>query len=248
MLFTDEEIIKKLNIRPTDRVLDIGGSMMQHAKIKVDTIVDLIRPEEAPYKASRLTAKNFVKLDIRRERLPFKDKDFDICLCTHTLEDLPTPFLAIEEMQRVAKRGLIVTPSMGQDMVFGPIDYTDWLTGAKRVPGLGHHKWFFVKDGQKLKIIPKVYAVLYTPDFQIIKWRGEPEMVFFWEKGFGYEEVNELNIHKLIDEYKRFIKANRKNIDFGLVFITLDNLFNLAKALAKKLLKRGVGYSQRKVF
>lgn len=247
MILTDNEIIKKLGIKSSDRVLDVGGSMMQHEGIKVDTIVDIIPPEKAPYTASKLKAKNFVKLDLSLEKFPFKDKEFDVCLCTHTLEDLPTPFLAINEMQRVAKRGVIVTPSMGADMVFGHIDYTDWLTGARRVPGEGHHKWFFVKEGKKLKIIPKVYAVLYTSDFQITGWSGEKEMVYFWDKKIEYEEIDGLNIHSLIDEYKRFINANKGKITYGLVFITMDNVYNLVRALAKKLLKRGKGYSYRKV-
>src|SRR5687768_10284392 len=142
MLLTDLEIIKKLKIKSTDRVLDIGGSMRQHEFIKIDTLADILPPEEAPYWPTKLSANKFVKVDITKSKLPFKDKEFDVCLCTHTLEDLPSPFLVIEEMSRVAKRGLIVTPSMGQDMVFLPIDYTDWLTGARRVPGHAHHKWF----------------------------------------------------------------------------------------------------------
>ena len=108
--------------------------MAQHDLIKIDTLVDMMRPEEAPYGPSKLLAKKFIKVDITNEKLPFTDKEFDICLCTHVLEDLASPFLVMNEMSRVAKKGLIVTPSMGEDMKFTPIDYTDWLTGARRVP------------------------------------------------------------------------------------------------------------------
>lgn len=246
MILTDKEIIKRLRIKSSDRVLDIGGSMMQHPGIKVDTIVDLITPEESPYSPSRLLAKHFVELDVTRDKLPFRDKEYDVCLCTHTLEDLPTPFLVLNEMQRVAKRGLIVTPSMGEDMVFGPIDYTNWLTGARRVPGLGHHKWFFVKEGDTLKIIPKMYAVLFTPQFQVVGWSGEPETVYFWENKIKFSEVRDLNVHSLIDEYKNYVNKNRKFIKFGVTNIFLDNPFRIVKALLKLLLKRGHGYSFRK--
>lgn len=247
MILTDDEIIRDLKIKPGERVLDVGGSMMQHTKILVDTITDIIPPEKAPYTKSKLKSKHFVKCDIVQEKLPFKDKEFDVCLCTHTLEDLPTPFLAMEEMQRVAKRGLIVTPSMGHDMVFTPIDYTNWLTGARRVPGEGHHKWFFVKEGTKLKIIPKVYPILYSADFQVTQWLGEPEMVFYWKDKFKFEEVSALNIHRLIDEYVKFMKMNRKLIKTGVVALFLDNPYNLARAFLKKLLHRGHGYSYRKI-
>ena len=118
MPLSDQQIIEKFNIKPSDRILDVGGSMKQHQEIKIHTLVDIIRPEGAPYGRSKLKAKNFVRLDITREKFPFKDKEFDFCICTHTLEDLTTPFLVIDEMSRVAKRGLIVTPSMGADTVF----------------------------------------------------------------------------------------------------------------------------------
>src|SRR3972149_1607903 len=112
MSLTDSELIEKYKVKPTNKILDIGGSMKQHKELVIDTLVDIIRPEDAPYGKSKLKAENFVRLDITREKFPFKDKEFDFCICTHTLEDLTTPFLAIDEMSRVAKRGLIITPSM----------------------------------------------------------------------------------------------------------------------------------------
>ncbi len=247
MLLTDEEIIKILKIKKTDRVLDIGGSMRQHAEIKIDTLADLIRPEESPYSPSTLSAKNFVKVDITRGHLPFGDKEFDVVLCTHTLEDLPSPFLAIREMERVGKRGLIVTPSMGEDMKFLPVDFTDWRTGARRMPGQAHHKWFFVKEGGGLKIIPKIYPILYTSQFQITDWKGEAEMVFAWEEKIKFEEFPGINIHAIIDEYKRFVKKNKKFITIGTALIFVDNPLAVLKAFLKIFLRRGEGFKHRKV-
>jgi ubiquinone/menaquinone biosynthesis C-methylase UbiE len=246
MLLTDREIIKKLNIKSSDKVLDIGGSMAQHPLIKIDTLADIIRPEDAPYKSSKLLAKKFVKVDIVKDRLPFRDKEFDICLCTHVLEDLSSPFLVLDEMTRVAKKGLIVTPSMGEDMKFSHMDYTNWLTGARRVPGEAHHKWFFVKDGNFLKVIPKNYPILYTKDFQIVSWTVEKEMEYYWQNKIDYSEFLGLSIHNLIDEYKRFVEKNKNKIKVGVVAIFVDNPFNTAKAWAKLILKRGAGFRYRK--
>ena len=80
MPLSDFEIISKFKLKPTDKILDIGGSMKQHQDIKIDTLLDIIRPEEAPYGSSKLRAKNFVRVDITREKLPFKNKEFDFCL------------------------------------------------------------------------------------------------------------------------------------------------------------------------
>lgn len=242
MLLSDKQIISRLKIKPKEKVLDVGGSMRQHDVIKIDTLVDIIHPEESPYGPSKLKATKFVKVDITKDKLPFFDKQFDVCLCTHTLEDLPSPFLIMDEMSRVAKRGLIVTPSMGQDMVFSEADYTNWMTGLRRVPGHAHHKWFFNLAGEGLEVIPKNYPVLYTHKFQIVKWRGKIEMEYYWSGHIDYREFASLSIHKLIDRYKAFCKTNSKFIKFGLTNIFIDHPVNLLKAFLKKILKRGYAF------
>jgi len=246
VFITDEEIINKLKISSRDKVLDVGGSMRQHPLIEIDTLVDVIRPEDAPYGPSKLKAKNFVKVDITKNKLPFKDKYFDICLCTHVLEDLSDPFFVIEEMARVAKKGLIVTPSMGEDMNFSKFDFTDWLTGARRAPGQAHHKWFFLNDGKSLEILPKIYPVLYTKDFQVTGWSGENEMKYFWQGKIDYDEFSGLDVHKLIDRYEVFMNKSSKYIKKGTAVIFIDNPFNILRAFAKLFFKKGEGYKHRK--
>lgn len=244
---TDREIIKKFKIGKNDKILDVGGAMMQHTGIKVDTLIDIIRPEEAPYTSSKLLAKKFVRLDITKEMLPFADKSFDFCLCTHTLEDLYNPFSLMDEMSRVAKRGFITTPSMGMDMVFSKLDITNWLTGAVRVPGLAHHKWFFVKKGNSIRIIPKNYGILYSSRFHIIKWLGDAEMQFYWQGKISYKHILDLNIHTLIDEYESYLNENKDFYLKGKPLIYLDNPLAVLKAYTKLVLKRGNGYKYRKV-
>lgn len=245
-LLTDKQIISKYKMKSSDKILDIGGSMKQHEELGVDTLVDVIHPEDAPYGASKLKAKRFVKLDVTKEKLPFKSKKFDFCLCTHILEDLSTPFLVIEEMQRVAKRGLIITPSMGHDMVYSHVDFTNWLTGARRVPGQAHHKWFFVKEGENLKIMPRNYPILYTSKFHITGWDGDEEMIYYWEDKINYKEILGLSIHELIKEYERYIKRNEKHIKKGRMLFFIDNPLYFLKGYLKLLLKKGKGYKYKK--
>lgn len=242
-----KQVIKKFRISSKDKVLDIGGSMKQHEDIKIHTLVDIIHPEEAPYGTSKLKADNFIKLDITREKLPFKNNEFDFCLCTHTLEDLPHPFLVLDEMSRVAKRGYIVTPSMGRDMVFSHIDTTNWLTGSRRLPGNAHHKWFFIKKGKKLQIIPKIYPILYTPKFHIVDWSGEEEMRHYWEGKIDYKAENDLNIHELIDRYGDFLQKHKDLIKKRRVLFFVDNPYHVFKAALKIMFKWGKGYKYRKL-
>lgn len=246
MSLTDEQLIAKFKIKPTDRVLDIGGSMKQHPILSVDTLVDIVRPEESPYRKGILSARHFVRLDVTREKLPFKNKEFDFVLCTHTLEDLSNPFLVINEMSRVAKRGFIITPSFGSELVFSHFNLTDWLTGARRVPGLAHHKWLFYLNKNVMFIIPKNYPLLYTHEFRITKWRGEEEFEYDWEGEIKYKELKDLDFHLLIREYKDFIKRNRLKIKKGPVLFYLDNPIYYFKEVAKLFLKRGEGFRRLK--
>lgn len=242
---TEEEIIKKLKINSSDKVLDIGGAMRQKEIIQVHTLVDLLKPEEAPYGRSKLKAQNFKKVDITKEILPFANKEFDVCLCTQTLEDLYNPFLVLEEMQRVAKRGYIETPSFGADIVFSHVDVTDWLTGFRRTPGNAHHKWLFQKENGVLKIIPKNYPILYSPEFQVTNWKGERHMEFIWKDKLIYKEIVMLDFHSLISEYRKFFKTRKKEIVKGRALIFIDNPYYFLKQIAKFVLKKGSGFRKR---
>jgi len=241
-MLSDEEIINRYQIKPTDKVLDIGGSMKQHPFLKINTLVDIIPPEESPYKKEKLSAEHFVRVDISKEKLPFKNKEFDFALCTHTLEDLYNPFLIIDEMSRVGKRGYIATPSFGTDILYSHFNLTDWLTGGRRVPGIAHHKWLFSLKRGKMQILPKNYPLLYTPEFQITGWKGEPEFEYYWEGKIEYQEIKDLDFHKLIREYRNWMKRNKTKIRKGRPLFFVDNPYYYLKEFIKFLTKRGEGF------
>jgi hypothetical protein len=231
---TDEEIIQKLKITPKTKVLDMGGSLKQHPEISVDTLVDMYPPEIAPYWPSKLLAKHFVKADIMRQNLPFKDKEFDVVLCTHVVEDLFNPFLILEEMSRVAKKGLIVTPTRGKDMEFSGFNLTDWKTGPRRQPGHSHHHWFIENLDNKLILTPKIYPLLYTREFQVTKWKGEEECQYFWEGKINYEVFGQVDTHALIENYRQFMRANKDILETGAILFYVDNPFRVLREVGKR--------------
>ncbi len=243
---TDQELINKFGIKSTDKILDIGGSAKQHDLLPIDTLVDLLQPEDDPYNRSYLKAKYFIKCDITKEKLPFKDNQFEFVLCTHTLEDIYNPFLVIEEMSRVAKRGYIAAPSRGKDSEFSHLDLTDWLTGPRRQPGYAHHKWFFELKNDLMQISVKHYPLLYTAEFMIGKWRGGDEFQYYWEDFIKYEFLDSTDMHTLIENYRQFMKENKKWIKKSWVLIYIDNPYYFIKELAKMMLKRGMGYKKQK--
>jgi hypothetical protein len=71
---------------------------------------------------------------------PFQDKQFDLGLCSHTLEDLRDPFPAISELSRVCRRLLIICPSRLLEQTMG-VDHP-------RCCGFVHHPWMvFGEEG-----------------------------------------------------------------------------------------------------
>lgn len=247
MPLTDQDLISKFKLKPSDRILDIGGGSKQHDQINIHTLVDILPPEKAPYTyASKLKARHFVQLNIETDPLPFSDNHFDFVLCTHTLEDLHSPLHIIKEMSRVGKKGYIATPSRGIDMVFTDFDITNWLTGARRVPGLAHHKWFFENKKGVLHLTPKNYPLLYSPEFQYINWSGPEECQYSWQKQINikYDPKLDIDIHLLIKNYRRFISQNQNHMRKATTNIFIDDPITIAKAYLKLLLKRGVGFRQ----
>lgn len=242
---TEKQIISKLNIKPTDKIIDVGGSANQKRLIRVHTLVDLFHPKDIAYKygnETKLKAEKFVKIDITKDKLPFKNKEFDVVLCTHTLEDIYNPFLLIEEMQRIGKRGLITTPEMGMDFVHNPVDITRWGTGPQRTPGWVHHKWMFTLEKGVMKIVFKSYPVLYSTEFQIYRWLGKEEFQYFWKDKIKYEVLLDQDTHKIINNYRNYLKQNKGKYKRGVTNIFIDSPKNYLKALIKKIIKRGESF------
>lgn len=120
-------------------VLDVGGGAAPAAR--ANHILDLI-----PFDADRLkrnawggtprdwTVENYTVADLcSPARWPFADGHFDLGLCSHTLEDLRDPLLALSEMSRVCRKLLIIAPSR-------LLEQTKNIA-AHGICGFPHHPW-----------------------------------------------------------------------------------------------------------
>ncbi len=63
--------------------------------------------EKLPVPEKEFAGCHFIGIDA--EKLPFKDNSFDFVLCTEVLEHVPKWGKAFEELQRVAKKKILVT-------------------------------------------------------------------------------------------------------------------------------------------
>jgi ubiquinone/menaquinone biosynthesis C-methylase UbiE len=125
------------------KIADIGsgGRPMPDANIFVDLYPHDAKQRRAnPKDAQGVIPKGakFIKGDIQNLCM-FKDKELDYVYCRHVLEHVDYPEKACSELIRVAKAGLIITPSFFGEIFFG-WEYHRWLI-VERNKGL----FFFQK-------------------------------------------------------------------------------------------------------
>lgn len=121
------------DIRPNDRVLDIGsgGDPFPYATFLVDRFIE---PTTHRYGSLVREGKPLISADIHQ--LPFRDKSFDFVYCVHILEHTENPLRACSEIMRIGKRGYLETPTISEDMLFA------WAGDR--------HKWHVVSIGRAL--------------------------------------------------------------------------------------------------
>jgi len=118
-------------MRAASKVLDLGSGnnpyhLATHAVDKFiepeqRTLGDGERIDEKTFERKGIT---FAQADI--EDTPFADKEFDFAISSHVFEHVVDPARACQEMMRVAKAGLIVTPFIFTDVMFGR-PYHNWF-------------------------------------------------------------------------------------------------------------------------
>ena len=123
-------------------VLDCGGWFKPLHR--ATHVVDLMpyetrqaRLQLKPLPGEQFTRETWIQVDFLAPdfRLPFPDRTFDFSYCSHTLEDLASPFALLSELIRVSRAGAIVTPSRLSEHTTGR---RDRMTNQLGHP---HHHW-----------------------------------------------------------------------------------------------------------
>ena len=109
---------------------------------------------------------------------------FTFANCTHTLEDLANPMLALEMLPLIAEQGFLAMPSK----------YNELQKREGPFRGTMHHRWIWNNEGGMLVAYPKISIVdsmTFYPHELAIEDHAELELRMFWITDIGYKVVND---------------------------------------------------------
>jgi len=107
---------------------------------------------------------------------------FSFCNCTHTLEDIADPMVALKYMPMIANEGFIAVPSKYYE-----------LNRRESFRGAIHHRWIWNNINNKLIGYPKINLIEYINygEFEkIIDRDWKTELRMFWKNDIEYSLIN----------------------------------------------------------
>ena len=203
-------------IQPHDQVLDVGG---WHAPLNRANVILDIMPYRTRNRRGAIGSENwpdeyfnemsYHQLDICGPNpWPFRNKQFDFVLCSHTLEDVRDPIFVCREINRVGKSGYIEVPSR----------LVESMRGIERpfFCGYYHHRWLCEVENTSIAFQFKpamlhAYRQFYLrkPWFRTVR----PERAvsyFFWEGEFQYCEKILIDRDAVQNDLRRFRQEAKK--------------------------------------
>ncbi len=200
-MFNDPQNVLNL-IRPTDRVLDVGGGVEVFPR--ANAVIDLLPYDSRHPGQLRNADEQFGRDDWHVGDIctpnpwrQFRDQEFDFVICSHVLEDVRDPIFLCSQLQRVGKAGYIEVPSRFRECARSSAD--------ARITGWEHHRWIVdVEDGtliftQKnpwvhqfdyLGEARRRYIAHFHHQFTAVYWKGSFDYVERTQKGSPVETEN----------------------------------------------------------
>ncbi|HVB81619.1 MAG TPA: methyltransferase domain-containing protein [Candidatus Binataceae bacterium] len=136
---------------------------------------------------------------------PFRDKEIDFVICSHTLEDVRDPLWVCSEMIRVAKRGYIEVPSRLAESSRGMLpNQVGWT----------HHRWLVEIADNHVYFTMKYHMIHSHWRFSLPanKFRRLPERSvvqwLFWENSFEFSENTIHGPNQIAENLEEFIRQN----------------------------------------
>ncbi|PHY20834.1 FkbM family methyltransferase [Caulobacter sp. BP25] len=108
---------------------------------------------------------------------------FSYAICSHTLEDLAYPAMALEMLPRIADAGYVCVPSR----------YLENLRPESPYRGFIHHRWILDNVGQDLILAPKIPLVEFLTLEAEAEWANQPDRFEFqmhWRGAIAFSPMN----------------------------------------------------------
>ena len=194
-LFIRGKIIPGFKVGRKDLVIDIGCG--DKPFWRADVFLDKLSLGDEHRFSSTGVIKDFgLFFDSDVTKTPFKDKVFDFSYCSHLLEHVERPDLAIKEITRISKRGYIEVPD-GLIEVIWPYQSHLWFIFFQK------DTLIFLRKGKTLSGVLKNNGSRYS---YLVRKMKDPFIRIYWEKKIRYKIIDNLT------ESDRFI-SRRDNDD-----------------------------------
>jgi len=160
------------------RVIDVGGDKFGWTSRFAEMIVDFNSPI-----SSKTMCLDICEEDSWQQLIAHVNTVgmYDYAICTHTLEDVYNPFLALKYLPKIAHCGVFTMPSITTELSRGEIENEGWI-------GYIHHRWIFDSIDGKMLIIPKLTVLEAISNEADVKYNKlQAEIKFDWDKEIPYE-------------------------------------------------------------
>jgi SAM-dependent methyltransferase len=198
-----------LHIKPSDRVLEIGGGHRPHSRANV--VVDKYIENNFHRSGDLKVLKDQTFMEADGENLPFNENEFDYVICSHVLEHVGNPEKFLAEQFRVAKSGYIETPSLLGEVLYArdshkwiiqEINDVIYLVDKKKINFFYGYNLadlfqnYLPKNSIGFKILEYTYPNMFTnrvewkEDFKYMVNPEDPEILKYFTGGWKKEWSN----------------------------------------------------------
>ncbi len=212
--FFEGKIFPGFKIKKGERVIDLGSG--DKPFWRADIFLDKLSLGNVQRFSSSGPVKElglFVDGDLTKT--PFKNKAFDFSFCSHVLEHVEKPELAIKEIVRISKRGFIELPDGMAEMM---VPYQS-------------HLWFIFQSNNQLVFVRKskrMHNALRENNYKyryLVKYFKKHFIRLYWEETIKYKIIDGLS------ESEKFIAAGDEK------FIQPQSVQNIYLFIVKLLRK-----------
>lgn len=213
--FYSRKILPGFKIKKNALVVDIGSG--DKPFWRADVYVDDLSLGDVQRASHTKTIHNIGKfMDADVTNLPFKNKFFDFSFCSHLLEHVENPALAIDEITRVSKSGYIEIPNGIIETIQPFISHLWFVYKVK-------NKLVFVRKSKKMHEILLNNGVKYIP---LINNNSDPFIRIHWKNSIDYDIIDPFTKNeKYFAPVKMKLKTKQISINYHIFLVKILRLF-----------------------